>query len=190
VDVTLTLKRNPNVSGQAYGFQAITPIVATEVDALRAYLHGLRADGRRSPLARLPRTHMARWVILDDFVTDPAWKQPHADHLVVPYLVFTSNFDGPLDTYLDELVSALAPEAPQIWGRCIGCPPGGGAELKAYLMHNQIDCGLFYAAYGKASVAKVKAALDARTRMIDFAVRSQGLSPEARQAAFRSEFGV
>ncbi len=40
----------------------------------------------------------------------------------MPYLLFTANFDGDLDSYLDELVHALAPEAQEIWGRCIGCP--------------------------------------------------------------------
>ena len=67
-------------------------------------------------------------------------------------------------------------------------PPGGGAELKKYLMHNQVDCGLFYAAYGEHTVAQVKAALDLRTRMIDFAVRAQSLTPDQKQAAFCKEF--
>jgi len=185
----LMLRRKRNVSGQAYAFQAIMPIVPGEVGALREYLEGLRERGP-SPFTRLPRTHMARWVILTDFFSDPGWRQRHIDHLEAPYLVFTSNFDGDLDSYLDDLVTELAPEAAQIWGRCVGYPAEGGPALKAYLIHNQIDCGLFYAAYGDATVGEVRAALDLRTRFTDFAVRSQGLPPAQLQAAYRKEFGT
>jgi hypothetical protein len=187
--VVILLRRKRNVVGQAYAFQALTPILPDALDALRAYLEGLREQGP-SPFRRLPRTHMARWVILTDFFTDPAWKQRHSDHLEVPYLLFTSNFDGGLDSYLDELVSELAPEAAQIWGRCIGSPPAGGAKLKAYLLHNQIDCGFCYAGYGDSTVAQVRAALDLRTRFTEFAVRSQGMSAADTQAAYRREFGA
>jgi hypothetical protein len=181
------LRRKRNVVGQAYAFQALTPIRPDAVDALRDYLEGLREHGP-SPFARLPRTHMARWVILPDFFTDPAWKQRRSDHLEVPYLLFSSNFDGDRDSYLDELASELAPEAAQVWGRCIGFPQTGRADLKAYLLHNQIDCGLCYAGYGDFTVTQVRAALDLRTRFTEFAVRSQGLSAAQTQAAYRREF--
>jgi len=182
------MSSNDNVNGQAYGFQAMTPIMPGEETALRAYLAGLRDEV--SPFARLARTHMARFVIIEGFHNDPAWKQPKAEHLDLYYLVFTSNLDGDIDSYLDELCEALAPEAPQIWGRCVGCPDNAeGDDLKAYLKHNQIDCGFFYAAYGDATVLQVKAALEQRDRVIAFATSSQGLDPEELRRAFVAEFG-
>jgi hypothetical protein len=181
--------RSANVAGQAYAFMAMTPVKPGEEQALADYLHGLRARGP-SPLARLPRTHLARFVIVPDFHCDPSWKQRREDHLDLPYLIFTSNFDGDLDSYLDELCEQLAPEAPEIWGRCVGCPEKAqGAALKAYLEHNQIDTGIFFAAYGHATVDTVKRCLRQRDRMIDFACRSQGLEPAALQQAFLQEFG-
>lgn len=178
-----------NINGQAYGFQALTPIGPGKEADLRAFLDQLHVNG--SPLARLPRTHMGRWVIIEDFYHDPAWKQPKEDHLDLDYLNFTSNFDGDLNSYLDELCEALAPEAPQLWGRCVGCPENPSAdELKRYLKHNQIDCGFFYAAYGGSTVVEVKAALRQRDQVIAFATRSQGLSPEQLQKAFVAEFGA
>jgi hypothetical protein len=112
------------------------------------------------------------------------------DPLGGPYLLFTSAFDGDLDSYLDELAERLVPEAGEIWGRCIGCPqPAEGAALKAYLGCNQIDCGFAFAAYANASVARIRAALDERARLIDFAVRAQDLEPAQRRAAFLDEFG-
>jgi hypothetical protein len=180
--------KSANVSGQAYGFMAMTPIAPGEEDALRAYLEGLSAHGP-SPLARVPRTHMGRWVIVSGFNWEPAYKQPVAETLALPTLIFSTNFDGDLDSYLDGLCAALAAEAPEIWGRCIGCPdPAAGPALKAYLEHNQIDSGFFFAAYGDATLAEVTAALDQRDRMISFAVRAQGLAPADLQRAFIDEF--
>ena len=180
---------DPNVAGQAYAFMSMTPVRPGEEEALAAYLHGLRARGP-SPLARLPRTHLARFVIVPDFHNDPAWRQRHEEHLDLRYLIFTSNLDGDVESYLDELCDELAPEAPQIWGRCVGCPEDPrGPALKAYLKHNQIDTGIFFAAYGHATVATVRRCLRRRERMIDFAVRSQGLEPEALQQAFLRELG-
>ena len=172
-------------SGQATAFMALTPIRPGSEGELRSYLEAL--PQARSPLARLAGTHFARWVILDDWVNDPS--QPREDHLQSHYLIFTSNFDGPLDPYLDELCAKLAPEAREIWGRCVGCPPDAtGPQLKAYLLHNKIDTGFFVAAYPHATVAQVKAALAAREQLIAFAVRAQGMRAEDLLSAFVEEF--
>ena len=174
-----------NSSGQATAFMALTPIRPGAAGELRAYLEALPRND--SPLARLAGTHFARWVILGDWVNDPA--QPRADNLETPYLIFTSNFDGPLDPYLDELCVKLAPEAREIWGRCVGCPPDAtGPQLKAYLLHNKIDTGFFVAAYPRATVAQVKAAIEARTRLISFAVMAQAMPAADLQSAFLAEF--
>jgi hypothetical protein len=179
-----------NQTGQAYAFMAMTPIKPGEEQPLEDYLHGLRDKGGPSPLAKLPRTHMGRFVIVPDFHNDKSWKQRKEEHLDLRYLIFTSNLDGDIETYLDELCEKLAPEAPEIWGRCVGCPdPPSGQRLKHYLKHNQINTGIFFAAYQDATVARVKHCLYERERMIEFAVASQGLAPEALQQAFLREFG-
>jgi len=178
---------DPNRNGQAYGFQAMTPIQPGMEDDLRAYLEGMHAKG--SPFAKLARTHMARFVIVPDFYNDRTWGQKE-EHLDLQYLIFTSNLDGDIDSYLDELCDVVAPDAQEIWGRCVGCPAdASGSALKTYLKHNQIDCGFFYAAYGEATVGKVQAALAQRERVIAFASRTQGLDPAELQQAFVAEFG-
>ncbi|MEA2195429.1 MAG: hypothetical protein QOG42_1863 [Solirubrobacteraceae bacterium] len=179
--------RSSNVFAKAYFLMVLTPIRPGEEDALRAYLEGLASGARdRSPLARLPRTHIGRWMILPDMPHDPA--APH-DHLDLAYLLFTSAFDGDLDSYLDELVFALAPEAPEIWGRCVGCPePAAGAALKGYLEHNQLDAGFFFAAYGEAGVADVTRALDKRARLTALLLRTQGMDPADVQQELVREF--
>ncbi|MHB8243298.1 MAG: hypothetical protein ACYDHN_15085 [Solirubrobacteraceae bacterium] len=172
-----------NQAGQAYAFMAITPILSGREAQLRAYLEAFTQA--TSPFARLTQTHFARWVILSDWVDDSS--QPHKDHLDSEYLIFTSNLDGPLEPYLDELCGL--PEAEAVWSHCAGSPtPAAGAPLKAYLLHNQIDIGFFVAAYDNASVAKVTASLALREQLISFAVRSQGMDPPTLQSAFRTEF--
>ena len=179
------MSRSTNVFGQAYLLLVLTPVRPGEEAALRAFLEGLRERGP-SPLARVARTHVGRWVIVPDMPHDPA---ALPDHLDMTYLLFTSAFDGDLDSYLDELVFALAPEAEEIWGRCVGCPePAAGDALKRYLRHNQLDAGLFFAAYGDATVADVTRALHKRERLIAFLVRAQELEPAELQREFVREF--
>jgi hypothetical protein len=178
---------DPNRNGQACVFQAMTPIAPGKADELRAYLERLRERG--SPFAKLPRTHMGRFVIVEDFAHDRSWRQRKQEHLDLPYLIFTSNFDGDLDSYLDELCDVMADEAKQIWGRCIGCPErASGRPLRDYLEHNQIDCGFFYAAVNQSTVADIQAALAQRDKLIGFVARTQGMQAAALQRAFVNEF--
>jgi hypothetical protein len=164
----------------------LTPIRPGEEGGLRAYLRGLG----ESPLARVGRTHMARLLVMDDMPCPPERPDLH-DPLGGSYLLFTSNFDGKLDSYLSELVAALGPDAEEIWGRCIGCPqPAAGAALKAYIGRNQLQSGVVFAAYGDASVVQVQGALDKRERLTAFAIRAQDMEPRARRAAFLEEFGA
>jgi hypothetical protein len=175
-----------NVSGQAYGFLAMTPIKPGEEDNLRSYLEGFRERAER-PLEKVAGTHMARFVIVPDFHNDSRWKQGKEEHLAIPTLCFSSNLDGDLDSYLDRLAEGMAEHVAGIWGRCIGGPKDAKG-LKAYLKHNQIDCGFFYAAYGQATVPKVKASLEQRDKLMDFATRTQGMEPAELQQAFVKEF--
>jgi hypothetical protein len=180
--------KSPNVSGQAYAFLALTPVKPGEEGPLKTYLEGLRKPGP-SPFSRVPGTHMARFVIVERFFNAPSYKQRKPDKLDGPYLVFSSNFDGDLDPYLDTLCDAMASEAGEIWGRCVGCPkPAEGDALKTYLKHNQIKTGLFFSAYNTATVQRVRDALAQRQQMIDFAVRGQGLDAPDLQKAFLEEF--
>jgi hypothetical protein len=175
-----------NKNGQAYALTVLTPIVPGEEAALAGYLQALTHD--TSPFAKLPRTHFGRWVVVPGLVT--AKNQPKPEKLSTQYLLFTSNFDGPRDSYLDDLCEKLAAEAQEIWGRCAGCPkPATGPELKRYLLHNQIRTGFFYAAYPDATVPKVHASIALREKAIALARDGQSMSPAELQQAFTASFG-
>jgi hypothetical protein len=177
-----------NESGQASGFLAMTAIKPGEEQDLRAYLQGFRDRGER-PLEKVPGTHMARFVIVDRFNCKASYKQRRPDDIACASLAFSSNLDGPIDSWLDVLCASLQPEAQEIWGRCVGSPATcEGAALKTYLKHNQIDCGFFYAAYGEATVDEVKRSLDQRDRLMAFATEHQGAGAAELQKAFVREF--
>jgi hypothetical protein len=177
-----------NVSGQAYSLTVLTPILDGHETQLAAYLNGLQG-GDQSPLAGVAGTHFARWVVVDDVIYEES-AQGERDHLDHPRLLFTSNFDGELDPYLETLRTGLGDAADTIWGHCIAYPGStDGAAFARYFRHHQVDSSLFFAAYGDRTVEDVKRSLALRARFIDFALRAQGLPASELKSAFLKEFG-
>jgi hypothetical protein len=176
-----------NISGQAYSLTVITPIMDGHETQLAQYLNGLQG-GDQSPLAGVRGTHFARWVVIDDVIYEGPDEGDH-EHLKHARLLFTSNFDGELDPYLESLRTGMSDSADAIWGKCIGYP--GSAEAHAfadYMRHHQIDSSLFFAAYGDRTVEEVKRSLALRSRFVEFVLRTQGVPATELKAAFLQEF--
>ena len=175
-----------NVSGQAYALTVLTPVLRERINGLASHLDALPA-GVGSPLARVRGTHFARWVIIDDVIYEGAG-QPR-DSLSAPRLLFTSNFDGQLDPYLEAMRSGLGEDADAIWGHCAGYPgrdePGSWAR---WFRSHQIDSVLFFSAYGDQTVGQVRANLELRSRFMRFALEAQGLTPAELQRRFAEDF--
>lgn len=180
---------NNNVCGQAYSLTVITPIVNGHETQLARYLDGLES-GEQSPLAGVPGTHFARWVVIDDVIYESP-DEGEREHLKHARLLFTSNFDGALDPYLEALRTGLGDSADTIWGNCLGYPGSGEPRAFAdYMRRHQIDSSLFFAAYGDRTVAEVKRSLALRIKFVEFALHAQGLSAPELQAAFLREFAA
>ncbi|MBJ7329243.1 MAG: hypothetical protein JHC95_05055 [Solirubrobacteraceae bacterium] len=178
--------RDPNRAGQAYALMFVTPIRPGAEDMLRATLEALRDHDDASPFEQLDRTHFARFVICEDFVT--AKGQPHEDRLGCQYLLFTCCVDGEPDSYLEQLTTELGPITERIYRHCIGAPiPSSGPELVAYLRHNQIDSGLFFSAYPEWRVPDVRRVLAHQRTMRRLAVDAHTMSPAELQQAFLTE---
>jgi hypothetical protein len=176
-----------DVSGQARALMVLTPVVPGRQDALRSYLEALPA-AEGSPLSGVPSTHFARWLVIDELVHEGGPQKP--DKLSCPYLLFTSNFDGELDAYLDQLLAAMAKEADEIWGACVGYPGSGDQQaFKDYMTHNRIPTTFFVSAYPEATVDDVRSSMALRAQITAFAIRAQGLDAAARRRAFLAEFG-
>jgi hypothetical protein len=174
-----------NVSGQAYALTVLTPILDGHAAQLTAHLESL-PEGENSPLARVPGTHLGRWVVIDQ-VKYQGHGQRHRDALKASRLLFTSNFDGELDPYLVQLQAHLGEDADAIWGHCAGYP-GRGPGFAPYLKGHQLEAALFFAAYGDQTLEQVHANLDKRTRLIEFALEAQGLPPEDLRSRFLERF--
>ena len=176
-----------NTSGQAYGLTVLTPIRDGHETQLARYLDLLQG-GEESPLARVPGTHFARWVVIGDVVYEGP--RQRRDRLALGRLLFTSNFDGPVAPYLEVLRTGLGEAADAVWDHCVGYPGREDpAAFAAYMRRHQIESALFFAAYGDRTVEQVRRSLALRRDVIDFALSTQGMEAAALQAAFTERFG-
>jgi hypothetical protein len=173
-----------NVSGQAYALTVLTPVLDGHAQELTAHLESL-PEGDASPLARVGRTHLARWVVIDHLKYQ-GHGQRHRDQLR-PRLLFTSNLDGDLDSYLEALQTGLGEDADAVWGHCVGYP-GRGAGFAPWLKAHEVEAALFFAAYGDRTVDQVHEDLAMRTSLIEFALGAQGLEPAELKSRFLERF--
>ena len=174
-----------NVSGQAYALTVLTPILDGHAAELTAHLDAL-PEGDASPLARVPGTHLGRWVVIDQ-LKYMGHGQRHRDSLAAARLLFTSNFDGDIDRYLEALQTGLGDDADAVWSHCSGYP-GRGPGFAPWMKAHQLEAALFFAAYGGHTLEQVRANLDKRSRAIAFALEAQGIEPEALKARFMEAF--
>ncbi|MDP8942829.1 MAG: hypothetical protein M3N16_01710 [Actinomycetota bacterium] len=176
-----------NRAGQTYALTVLTPILPGRHEALRECIEGF-GIGPESPLAKLESTHFARLVVIPQLIHEGGWQR--LDELRNQYLLFATDFDGTLERYLDDVCERMGEEADRIWGHCVGYPgTADRAAFERYIRHNQLVTKFPFAPYGDKTVAEVREALALRQRLIDFAIRTQGMAPEELYEAYRQEFG-
>jgi hypothetical protein len=178
-----------NQSGSVYGLTILSPIIDdphAEVShdcAIRDYLAGLPRD-HRSPFAKLSSTHIARLVVMDDviFVGAPA----REEHFQSKYLVFESNFDGDLDTYLRRMAQDIPAEVDAVWRHCVGYPGlRDVAAFTAYMKKCQLKTTFYFADVNDKTVQQTLHALRVQASMVEFIAAHQGKPAAEIQAAFQ-----
>jgi hypothetical protein len=173
-------------SGQALALTVLAPITAGRESALADVLNDL-APLEGSPLARVPGTHFARFVVIDAPVYEGAPQK--RDSWKASRLLFTSNFDAPLERYLDGLRTGLDADGDAIFGHCAGYPGHADAQAwTAWMLAHRVKSSLFFGAYGDQAVQTVRDNVATRARVIAFALEAQGLAPAELQARFREVF--
>jgi len=179
----------PNQNGNVYGLTILSPIIndpdgdISHDCAIRDYLSGLPRD-HRSPFAKISSTHLARLVVMDDvvFVGVPA----REEHLQSKYLVFETNFDGDLDTYLTRMAKDAPEEVHAVWQHCVGYPGvQDPAAFAAYMKKCQLDTTFFFADVNNKTVQQTLRALKLQSGLAHFIEANQGKSAAEIQAAFR-----
>jgi hypothetical protein len=139
--------------------------------------------GEGSPFALAPGTHLARLVVMDDviYVGSPSIEE----HLHSKYLVFESNCDGDLDSYLLGLATAVPQHLDAIWSHCVGYPGAANPQaFAAYMKACQIETTFYFAAVNDKSVPETLRALQTQRAVSDFIARHQGMNAALLQAEF------
>jgi hypothetical protein len=178
----------PNQSGSIYGLTILSPIQhdphaqISHSLAIRIFLQNLPVDGR-GPFGKVSSTHMARLVVLDDIVY---FGMPSCEeHLKSKYLIFESNFDGDLDTYLRRLAKEARDEVDGIWQHCLGYPGVDDvAAFIAYMKRCQVDTTFYFAAVNDKTVEQTLTALQTQSAVASFIEKHQGQPPNQLQQAF------
>lgn len=128
----------------------IAPVKPTEMAALDALLREARAGGDDNPLVpfcALPHLHFASLVLLP------------ADRPFPPQLVFENNFDGPLETYLADLVKLAGGGLHQIYCHCEGYPTSGDydpAALATYLRRHVVWPNAYHVGAVGMSLSRIR----------------------------------
>jgi hypothetical protein len=166
----------------------ITPILPGQTESLRELLDRIDRDPERGtdvetnpyiPFPELTRVHFARWLIFDE--------THDLNGRVIPAsLVFSSNFDGPLEEHLDELIAVAGPGLDGIYRHCEGYPAAGHAEpgaVAAYLRAHRLRVNTFYnGTYGK-SVGQIRREAALREAIGDFLDEHTATAAGANQDA-------
>jgi hypothetical protein len=177
-----------NDSGQVYGLTILSPIIEDQrldIDhtaQLRWYLAKLPRD-HTSPFAKVSSTYLARLVVLDDvvFVGKPACEE----HLKSRYLIFESNFDGDLDTYLKRMASEIPQFVDAVWKHCVGYPGVVNSDaFVAYMKRCQLTTTFFFADVNDRTVQGSLKALQTQSALAHFIEKNQGKPPVEIQKRF------
>jgi hypothetical protein len=168
-------------------FTTLTPIVPGREGDLRRTLAAL-PTGENSPLQAVPRTHTARWVVLEYLgMGDPARRR----RLRPALLLFSAAVDGPVEPWLAGLLTGLGPTANTVWSHCSRWPETAERTAVAtWLLEHRLDHTLPFLANSKATVKEICHSLELRDQLATFAVRAQHerLSPTDLRKEFQREF--
>lgn len=178
----------PDQNGQVYGLTILSPIIEDErLDIchsmeLRWYLAHLPRD-HKSPFARISSTYLARLVVMDDvvYVGAPACEE----HLKSRYLVFETNFDGDLDTYLTRMARETPEFVEAVWKHCVGYPGVSDvAAFIAYMKKCRIATTFFFADVNNRTVQQSLKALQTQSAIARFIEKHQGKPAAEMQREF------
>ena len=139
----------PNKSNNAYGLTILCPLKPTDASGesvklkLRKKLFDLNKLDN-SPMSKVPNTYLSRFYILEDVFFED---YPHKlENLQSNYLVFTSNFHGDLDPYLEGMYKAIPEEIHSIFKDGYGFDSENMNEsaFKEYIKKCQVETTFFF----------------------------------------------
>jgi hypothetical protein len=124
----------------------VTVIEPAHVDRVRAVLAAIDSYAHRlappGSLIGISTIHFARWLVIDEGRR----------------LLFTSDYDGSWESYIDEFAEMILTGLDAIWETSFGMPPDGARDLpafKRFLRSHQVPSDVFFAAYPEETVLNI-----------------------------------
>jgi hypothetical protein len=134
----------------------VAPGRQADLEALLAQLEPDPAGNAVLPLGQLDRLHFASLVVIPPDDPYPA------------ALVFENNFDGPLEAYLEDLLTRVGPGLHRIFGHCVGYSGAGpldAATLRAFLQVHVVRPNAYHVGNPGRTLARIRQELDLRDRL-------------------------
>ncbi len=173
-----------NVAGKADIMNVVTPMRPwlTWMQRL-SYMTGRAIPALSAPLRGLLFIHFARWVI----IRRNQWPDlgQGMQNLQNDYLLFSSNFNGTWDQYLDAFSDGNPIGVDGAWIASTRFPQSiPSTPFKNYVRANQIDADYYYNATPGAAQRDIKAALRVRRAILDLAAVHAVLAPADFRKAY------
>jgi hypothetical protein len=171
-----------DAGGRAFPITVLTPLKPGGSPWLRFnFFFARRVPLFTRQLRKLSFIHYARWTVLRRIPQNGPPQQP--EHLNHEYLLFTSNFNGTWDQYIDAFSEVVPWRMRMIWSSSFGFPgPKPAEHLKDYVRRNAFFTDHYYAAYPDASTTLVLSALALRRNFERF---TRSVPADVGSEAFR-----
>lgn len=176
--------RVSNLDGKAQAITVLSPVKPYWSIWLRFLFWLTRhISSLTAPLRRLSFIHYARWNIVTSIPFNGSPQPPEQLHYT--YLLFTSNFNGTWDQYIDAFSYTVPKQMSQIWGSSFGFPgPIPVQPFKDYIRKNEFVANHYYSAYPSATATAILSALELKKRFDAFVLETQGMSPAQFKDAY------
>jgi hypothetical protein len=189
VSIALYLYLRPLPKGNAHGISLFCPIKRTSdggeacASIVRRRLQMLGVN-EESPFARVPDTYLCRGYVLNDVFYEGGEEEVD-EHLASRYLVFTANYYGDLDTYLQGMWDHASKEIRFVWEHCVGFDGVADARsFKEYVARCQVRTTFFFNGSDDAPLEDQLKALHLKQELSRFVFANQGVGGRELQSAF------
>ncbi len=174
-----------NVSGKAYAMNVVTPVRPPRTWINKLVFNFARAQpDKLGGLLGLSIIHFARWVFIrrGDW---PDFGQPK-ETLDNDYMLFSSNFNGTWDQYIDAFSDGLPIGLDLFWYSSTKYPHSIPiTPFKNYIRANQVDTDYYYNATPGSGQRDIKAGQRVRRALLKLAEAHARLDPPAFAEAYR-----
>ncbi len=176
-----------NVAGKAYVMNVITPMPPwlTWLNRL-AYMATRAFPSTLAGLLGLTFIHFGRWAI----VKRNQWPDlgQGKQNLQNDYMLFSSNFNGTWDQYLDAFSDAIPSGVDLYWISSTKFPHSiPSTPFKDYIRANQLTTDYYFNATPGAAVSDIKAALRVRRAVLSLVEKHADLAAADFQKAYIAE---